>query len=64
MDGVAVEATGPLADVLCIRKGIALGAKVLLGERTATSFLQSYGPQSVWFMYWWGIPLSQLIFAM
>lgn len=64
MDGVPEEIQSPLTNVSSIRNGVSIVARIVLGERTAESFLQQLGSQSVWFLYWWGIPLSQLVFAM
>lgn len=64
MNGVPEEIDSPLTNVSSIQNGVTLAARILLGERTATSFLQKLGPQTVWFLYWWGIPLAQLVFAM
>lgn len=53
-----------LTDVQGIRNGVVFCAKLLLGENTALHFLRAYGPASVWFVYWWAIPVAQLFFAM
>lgn len=55
---------GVLTDISSIRNATTFCARLLLGETTAARFLHAYGPQSVWFIYWWGIPLTQLVFAM
>ncbi|KAH8118057.1 fatty acid hydroxylase superfamily-domain-containing protein [Phellopilus nigrolimitatus] len=53
-----------LTDLGSIRNAVIFGARHLLGEPTAVQFLRAYGPVSVWFLYWWAIPLGQLVFAM
>lgn len=53
-----------LTDLGSIRNAVVFGARHLLGEPTAVQFLRAYGPVSVWFLYWWAIPLGQLVFAM
>lgn len=55
---------GFLSDVGAIRNVVVACARLVLGETTATRFLLAYGAQSVWFVYWWGIPVAQLVLAM
>ena len=53
-----------LADVGHIKNNIVTIFNLLLGEATATRFLRAYGADTVWFTYWWAIPLGQLTIAM
>jgi len=37
---------------------------LLLGDRTGEKLLRSSGEQLVRWVYWWGIPIAQLLFAL
>ena len=53
-----------LRDVVSIRDVVVFLARSVLRDDGAAPFLRAYGPSTVWFLYWWGIPLAQLVFAM
>ena len=53
-----------LTNVSSIRNGVTYVANLFLDETTALRLLRSYGPATVWFAYWYAIPVAQLPFAM
>ncbi|KAG1723731.1 fatty acid hydroxylase superfamily-domain-containing protein [Suillus paluster] len=36
----------------------------ILGEETGARFLELWGPEMTHWLYWWGIPAAQILFAM
>ena len=53
-----------LADERWIRDTLLTCARMLLGNDAAEGVLRAYGAQAVRLLYWWGIPIAQLVFAM
>lgn len=53
-----------LAAMQGLASGIARMTVVLLGERTGASVLKLLGAEFVQWMYWWGIPIMQMWFAL
>jgi sphinganine C4-monooxygenase len=53
-----------LTNIPAIKDSVVSVARLLLGEATAAHFLRAYGARTVWFVYWWAIPLTQLTIAM
>ncbi|THH01780.1 hypothetical protein EW145_g6851 [Phellinidium pouzarii] len=58
------EVQSCLNDLQSIERAVIYCARFVLGDAAALSFLSAYGPASVKFLYWWGIPSAQLVFAM
>lgn len=64
VDDIVLPGLGFLTDIPGMKNAVIYAAQLVLGEPTATRFLQAYGAQSVWLVYWWAIPLAQLTLAM
>ncbi|KAG0705584.1 fatty acid hydroxylase superfamily-domain-containing protein, partial [Suillus ampliporus] len=43
---------------------LVLVMRSLLGEETAMKFLELRGPEMTHWLYWWGIPAAQILFAL
>lgn len=53
-----------LGKMAALAPKVAKGAFLLLGPRTGEAVLRSYGEGLVRWVYWWGIPAAQLVFAL
>ena len=58
------EAVDFTQEILTLGAKVALWGERIFGAERAEQFLRVYGPEAVWYTYWWGIPLAQLVFAM
>lgn len=64
LDNETDEVHAALVDVETLRQWTILAAKHLLGKDLAQHWVNVYGRDAVWLLFWWGVPCAQFLFAL
>lgn len=59
-----ISAAACRSEMITVAKALVYAAKLVLGAQSGEAFLQRRGAEVTHWLYWWGIPAVQLVFAL